>query len=288
MDIRDSVFVYRLAGGEQLSWHGRYHAHGFDEYEIHFFLEGQGSFQGNSSRKTISGGTVFLTGPKEFHSILPDAVSVPITYYAVLFSFSPNDPSDLLLYLKTCLEQGKEMLIVDNKYRFQFEEVLQMSRLPDPILQKSAGHLLISLLYRFFGDVSGDSELETGVAEKGYHMHTENALAIMQRSVRKNMKVSDIAKKIKVSEEHFIRLFRKDMRMTPHQYFLRLKIEGASALLMSSQKNIGEISEWFGFENQFHFSRMFKKCTGLAPLEYRKTYLQKVDLIPGYTNSDEI
>jgi transcriptional regulator GlxA family with amidase domain len=97
------------------------------------------------------------------------------------------------------------------------------------------------------------------------------------------MKVSDIAKKIELSEEHFIRLFRKDMRMTPHQYFLRLKIEGASALLISSRKTIGEISDWFGFENQFHFSRMFKKCTGLAPLEYRKTYLQKVDLVPGYT-----
>jgi AraC-like DNA-binding protein len=65
--------------------------------------------------------------------------------------------------------------------------------------------------------------------------------------------------------------------MTPHQYFLRLKIEGASGLLMSSDKNVGEISDYFGFENQFHFSRMFKKCTGLSPLAYRKTYLQKVD-----------
>jgi AraC-like DNA-binding protein len=283
MEIRDSIFVYRSAGGEQLSWHGRYHAHEVDEYEIHFFLEGQGSFLCNSSRRIISGGKVFLTGPKEFHSILPDAVSVPITYFAVLFSFSQNDPPDLVRHLKNCLEQGKQVFPVDSKFRFQFEELLEMSRSNDAALKESAVHLLISLLYRFFGcysgNTGGDSLLENQTDRKGYHIHTEKALLLMQRFVRENMKISGIAQKIGLSEEHFIRVFRKDMRMTPHQYFLRLKIEGASGLLMSSDKNVGEISDYFGFENQFHFSRMFKKCTGLSPIAYRKTYLQKVDLL---------
>lgn len=282
MEIRDAVFVYRSAGGEQLSWHGRYHAHDVDEYEIHFFLEGQGSFLCNSSRRVISGGKVFLTGPKEFHSILPDAVSVPITYFAVLFSFSQNDPPDLILHLEHCLEQGKQVFPVDSKFRFQFEELLEMSRSNDAALKESAVYLLISLLYRFFGRPSGDvsdSSIESAASGKGYNIHTEKALLIMQRSVRENMKISGIAQKLGLSEEHFIRLFRKDMRMTPHQYFLRLKIEGASGLLMSSDKTVGEISDYFGFENQFHFSRMFKKCTGLSPIRYRSTYLQKVDLV---------
>jgi AraC-like DNA-binding protein len=292
MEIRDSVFVYRSAGGEQLSWHGRYHAHDVDEYEIHFFLEGQGSFLCNSSRRIISGGKVFLTGPKEFHSILPDAVSVPITYFAVLFSFSQNDPADLILHLKNCITQGNQVFPADSKFRFQFEELLQMSRSNDAALKESAAHLLISLLYRFFGRPSDDASSaaldaassnsernEHYTSGKSYHIHTEKALLIMQKFVRENMKISGIAQKIGLSEEHFIRLFRKDIRMTPHQYFLRLKIEGASGLLMSSDKNIGEISDYFGFENQFHFSRMFKKCTGLSPIAYRQTYLQKVDLI---------
>jgi len=65
--------------------------------------------------------------------------------------------------------------------------------------------------------------------------------------------------------------------MTTHQYFTRLKVEGASGLLMSTDKSVGEISDWFGFENQFHFSRIFKKCTGMSPVAYRRTYLQTVD-----------
>jgi len=99
----------------------------------------------------------------------------------------------------------------------------------------------------------------------------------MQKSVRENIKIEDLSWKLGLSGEHFIRIFREQVRMTPHQYFTRLKVEGASALLMSTDKPVGEISDWFGFENQFHFSRIFKKCTGMSPLDYRRTYLQTVD-----------
>jgi transcriptional regulator GlxA family with amidase domain len=105
----------------------------------------------------------------------------------------------------------------------------------------------------------------------------EKALALMQKSVRENALIEDFARKLGLSEEHFIRIFRDEMRMTPHQYFLRLKVEGAAGLLVSSARSIGEISDWFGFENQFHFSRVFRKCTGMPPALYRQTYLQTVD-----------
>ncbi len=99
----------------------------------------------------------------------------------------------------------------------------------------------------------------------------------MEKEVRENIKIEDIAWKIGISDEHFIRIFRQEVRMTPHQYFTRLKVEGASGLLMSTDKQVGEISDWFGFENQFHFSRIFKKCTGMSPVAYRRAYLQTVD-----------
>jgi transcriptional regulator GlxA family with amidase domain len=99
----------------------------------------------------------------------------------------------------------------------------------------------------------------------------------MQKNVHDNLGVDEIARILALSTEHFIRLFRAEIKLTPHQYMRRLKIEGASGLLISTTKSVGEISEWFGFENQFHFSRCFKKCTGISPLEYRKTYLQTAD-----------
>lgn len=283
MKIVDSVFVYRLSGGERISWHGRYHAHGASEFEIHFFLEGSGSFLCNRTRYPVSIGRLFLTGPREFHSILPEADTSRLTYYAILFSLEDiASPSDLQLSLdlSSCLSQRHTVLTVDTNFRFQFEDLLQMARSSDPSLQESSRHLLASFLYRWFGKRSADAlpsgkgRADTG---KNNRNHVEKALSLMEKEVRENIRIQDIAWKIGLSDEHFIRIFRLEMRMTPHQYFTRLKVEGASGLLMSTDKSVGEISAWFGFENQFHFSRIFKKCTGISPLYYRQSYLQTVD-----------
>lgn len=278
MKILDSVFVYRLSGGDRLSWHGRYHAHGAGEYEIHFFLEGNGSFLCNRTRYPVSGGRLFLSGPREFHSILPETVSVPMTYYAVLFSIDTASSShDTPLHdaLDACIDGRKTVLSINSNFRFQFEDMLQMARSSDHSLRESARFLLTSLLYRWFG--RGGEKRETVVTGSRNRIHVEKALSLMTKMVRENSTIEEISWKLGLSEEHFIRVFRDEVRMTPHQYFTRLKVEGASGMLMSTDKSVGEISAWFGFENQFHFSRIFKKCTGMSPVEYRKTYLQIAD-----------
>lgn len=291
MRILDTVFVYRLQGkdgrvpsdrhsGERLSWHGRYHAHGSDEFELHFFLEGSGAFQCNRARYPISGGRVFLTGPYDFHSIVPEAVSSPLTYYAVLFDFDdsqgPHDQS-LSRALRATIDTRATLLSIDPHFRFQFEDLLLMAKSSDPALKESALHLLQSFLYRWFCRDSGMVHDNITITGRANRLHAAKALSLMERHVRDNVSVEEFALKVGLSEEHFIRTFRDEVHMTPHQYFMRLKVEGASGLLMSTDKTVGQIAEWFGFENQFHFSRIFRKCTGMSPIQYRKTYLQLAD-----------
>lgn len=282
MKVNDMVFVYRLSGGDRLSWHGRYHAHDSSEYELHFFIEGTGSFQTNHTRYPISGGRIFLTGPREFHSIFPEETYSPLSWYAVLFSF-PNEnsirkmtaeDSSLKQHLDSSLASRSTVLSIDLNFRFQFEDLLQLSRSPDESLRASAKYLLSSFLLRWFGRNSRPEDVSL---DQKKQLHIEKALAYMEKEVRKKLTVEDIAWKLDLSAEHFIRIFKEEVRMTPYQYFTRLKVEGASGLLISTNQTVGEISLWFGFENQFHFSRVFKKCTGMSPLEYRKTYLQVVD-----------
>ena len=105
MRILDTVFVYKLNKGEKLAYHGRYHAHGNDEFEVHFFLNGEGSFLSNSAKLAITANSLFLSGPHEFHSILPEQVTRPLTYYAVLFSLSRTEDSELYLLLTSLLQE---------------------------------------------------------------------------------------------------------------------------------------------------------------------------------------
>ncbi|WP_304225648.1 helix-turn-helix domain-containing protein [Gracilinema caldarium] len=286
MTIKDAVYVYRLVGGDRLSWHGRYHTHGPNDYEFHIFLEGQGAFLLNRTRYRIEGNRLFLTRPREFHSILSEALEKPISYYAFLFEVDPllaEDQKALELIRRSEQTQQKGV-VIEGRTRFLLEELYFLSRAKEAANNRAAEYLLLSLIYQWYNngnepmdEASGsDINLETSGHSHKKNDHIERALQRMEKSIQEKMNTKDLAEEIGLSEEHFIRLFRKHLGMSPFQYFTRLKVEAASAYLVESFMPIKTISDYFGFENPFHFSRVFKKCTGLSPHQYRRTYSQRV------------
>ncbi|WP_010257970.1 helix-turn-helix domain-containing protein [Treponema primitia] len=297
MEIRDIVFVYHMIEDERIAWHGRYHTHGQGEHEIAFFLDGSGVFLCNKNRYPIGPNKFFISAEHEFHSIIPNRkAKSPITFYAILFYVGDGD-RDLMDLVASVFTQGQKMLTVNSAYRFQCEDIAQLWKSGDPSLGISAKYLLQSLLYRVYQNVAvqtvyagqqggaaktmarEDDAPKSYKTNKTSSVHVTKAVAIMQTNLRKSISVDEIARLMTLSTEHFSRIFRAETGMSPHQYFIRLKVEAASGLLMSSAKTISQIADWFGFENQFHFSRVFKRCTGMSPLQYRKTYVQTVDFV---------
>ncbi len=282
MKILDTVFVQKLVAGEKLTWHGRYHSHSENEYEIHYFVEGEGSFLSNKTRYTITKGALFLSAPHEFHSIVPQRVTKPLTYYAVLFSIDEKADNDVYQLLTQALASSKGCLHSDKVNRFSLDEVLNLCVKPGSYESIAASFLFASYLYRWYSDeVDGRNEsvelnakaIEGNKTSKAY---VTKAVALMKE---KNILVEDIAWKLGLSAEHFIRIFKSEMNITPHQYSVRLRVQDAATRLVSSEKTIGKIASELAFENQFHFSRVFKKCTGFSPTEYRRHYGQEVDLL---------
>ncbi|MDR0378222.1 MAG: helix-turn-helix domain-containing protein [Spirochaetaceae bacterium] len=267
MRIKDAVYVYKLAGGNKLAWHGRYHAHNPGDYEVHFFIEGSGAFRLNRSTYTILGNQLFLTKPREFHSILPGAVRRPISYYAVLFEPDPETEGELLALISG--PRNYRGVPAERRDRFLIEEVRRLAGDASGGNGRAAEYLLLSLLYRWFGGAGGP---DSRPPQENKNEYVERALGVMEQSVRVKFNVGKFADRLGLSEEHFIRLFHKHLGISPFQYFTRLKIEAASSFLVDTTLKIQDVADRFGFETPFHFSRTFKKCTGLSPLEYRRTF----------------
>jgi two-component system response regulator YesN len=79
-----------------------------------------------------------------------------------------------------------------------------------------------------------------------------------------------VSKWVGVSENYLSRIFMKNVGESFIQYVTNLRIEESKRLLKKGYK-INELSEKIGYMSSEHFSRVFKKVTGVSPKVYRES-----------------
>ena len=82
--------------------------------------------------------------------------------------------------------------------------------------------------------------------------------------------LEDLARQFYVSPYHLCREFKLYTRSTILQYLNAIRIIEAQKMLLTTDKNITQISSEVGFDSITHFERVFKKTTGLTPRQSRK------------------
>lgn len=92
----------------------------------------------------------------------------------------------------------------------------------------------------------------------------------MQLNYAEKKKISAYAELCNMSLYGFIHTFTEKFGISPYQYLLNIRISKASFLLSQTDISISEISHSVGYEDQFYFSRLFKKHTGKSPTQFRK------------------
>lgn len=84
--------------------------------------------------------------------------------------------------------------------------------------------------------------------------------------------VDRLADKFAIGRRSFERRFKKATNNTVVEYLQRVKIEAAKRSFESSRKNINEVMFNVGYTDTKAFRTIFKKITGLTPIEYRNKY----------------
>jgi AraC-like DNA-binding protein len=80
------------------------------------------------------------------------------------------------------------------------------------------------------------------------------------------------ARNLGLSVTHFRRLFRQFAGISPQQYLIQRRMRLATELLTETTDLVREVAFQTGFNNEFYFSRLFKKSYRLSPLEYRREF----------------
>ncbi len=81
--------------------------------------------------------------------------------------------------------------------------------------------------------------------------------------------LKDLAKLMNLNEQYFSRFFKKALGKTPFEYINEVRIRKAVESLEHTNDSILEVALSSGFGNMGHFIEIFKRSTGMRPLEFR-------------------
>lgn len=127
----------------------------------------------------------------------------------------------------------------------------------------------------FAVDMDRDKQAHFAVFQ-GQRQHDDKEILKAQEYIEQHyrlpMSIEQIAGQIHMSKRNFIRRFKDATKNTPLEYLQRVKIESAKKALERNAQDIGTLVYEIGYNDVKTFRKVFKRITGLTPLDYRRKY----------------
>jgi len=94
----------------------------------------------------------------------------------------------------------------------------------------------------------------------------------LENNFSEKISMEKLSEKFTVGRRNFDRRFIKATGNTPVEYLQRIKVESAKKELESSRKTVNEVMYAIGYTDVKAFREIFRRFTGLSPLEYKNKY----------------
>lgn len=118
----------------------------------------------------------------------------------------------------------------------------------------------------FAGEV--ESALQAVHPRTVYSKKVERILAYMKQHYAKDLSADDIAAELCISSDYLRHMFKEETGQTLLDALTAIRIEHAKKLLAAGRLKIYEVAEAVGYRNSPYFSQVFRKLTGMNPMDY--------------------
>ncbi|MFU0832453.1 MAG: Stage 0 sporulation A-like protein [Oscillospiraceae bacterium] len=113
------------------------------------------------------------------------------------------------------------------------------------------------------------------IVQEKHQMDTRpirQAKQYIHRNFRDTLSLEKISSMVGFSPSYFSTLFKKETGINFVDYLAQVRMEEAKRLLRETNLSVAAVCEQVGYSDLKHFTKSFKKYTGLKPNEYRKLY----------------
>lgn len=95
----------------------------------------------------------------------------------------------------------------------------------------------------------------------------------LREHVERPLRVDELAELLALSVSHFCRAFKKSFGTTPHMHVIRLRLELAQRLMLTTRDPLSQIALACGLADQAHLSKLFRRAVGETPSAWRRRNL---------------
>ncbi len=245
-------------------YHYRERPEGTPEHILIMCVAGEGWYEINGTRQKLLPGEALII-PRQTPHAYGASQESPWSIHWVHFIGAIGD-----YYVQQC-ERDQYTITVAPETAVQMEKLFCNCRdafIANFVLQRmiyasqTLHHLLGTLVFnnRAFSPLLRSSNFHS----------LDETLNFLHENIPAHLSLDEMAQHAGLSRSHFVRLFKEQTHYSPMDYFIHLKMQHACMLLSLSIMTIREIAYSIGYEDQYYFSRVFKKTIGVSPVQYRK------------------
>ncbi len=115
---------------------------------------------------------------------------------------------------------------------------------------------------------------ENGLPGPSYvHKTITDVIGYINNNYELDLTLENVSNKFFISPCYLSRTFKRTVNVSFVDYINNVRVMEAKKLLALSNKNIMQVGECVGFKSNTHFGRIFKKITGVSPLQFRNQKL---------------
>lgn len=242
--------------------HNRERPHGCQQYILIYCIHGEGWFSLHGKTYRVKANHFFILPKETGHKYGSDEQD-PWTIYWI--HFTGDLAKNYFHYLMGKKSLAPKMVIPSDERNLLFDEIVRYASVinnADAVIY--ANNCLYNYLASFKNSIFSKSDIDrkqTGIIDA--------CIDLMKENLDKNLNLFEICQMMDLSISHLSSLFKEKMHDSPYNYYIFLKIQRACYLLWNTEMNIKTIASQLGYEDPYHFSRVFKNMMGLSPRDFR-------------------
>ncbi|HKL80356.1 MAG TPA: AraC family transcriptional regulator [Mobilitalea sp.] len=256
---------------------GVYHDHDFTE--LAYILSGKGKYLVDEIEYDVEAGDLVICNPGVKHTHVVSSQKEPTIEFIsgfTDFQFKNMSANSIELKDSACIlhtTAGLKQELTMHCYSMIAEK--EGSHVGKYFMLKTHLMQMLLLIMREIAD-------ENGVIQKGCNFESYNKNYAVNRIINylnenydQKISLDQIAHNMYLSPVYISKIFKEETGESPINYLIKIRLEKARDILLNGTGgSIKNIANLVGYDDVYHFSKLFKKYYGISPLYYRKSAFQ--------------